>query len=553
MSNPGTVLLVGVSDPTTLAALAKAGHTTEVLPSRCSEQELKRVITRGVDAVILDSATPFPPSVLDATSHATNIKIVAVAGVSVANVDVDACTRRGWMVVNSPDGFTTAVAEFTMASILSMARHIPQAHASMAAGKWDRKDFMGKEMRGATLGVIGFGRIGRRVAQYAKAAGMRVLAADPFVTKGTAQERGVVLSSLEDLMASADVVTVHVAPTQKPILTAELFARAKKGQYFINTSSYGVVDEAALAEALNNGRIQSAVVDSFGTEVPASSPLRKCKRITITHGIASVTSEAQATVAAEAVTQVIDVLRGLPATHAVNLTSMRSELMGPVRPYMSIAERLGYLAAASCGTRGITTVLIDYSGTLASLDTAPLTTMVLKGLLSFNTTSVNYVNAQLISEQRGIKVRTTTSVAAVYTSLISVKVGAADSVAVDVGGTYIQGMGDRIVSYNGITIDLRPEGHMLFMESSDVPGVLGGICTFLGNHKVNIATLDLGRVSQGGKAISGYNIDRGLTNEEMQKLLLQGLPVHSVFAVHFPPLEGGTSALEDRLKPTSKL
>ncbi|MFA5893966.1 MAG: phosphoglycerate dehydrogenase [Candidatus Margulisiibacteriota bacterium] len=481
-----------------------------------SEDELIKIIP-DYDALIVRSETKVTPKIIIAGK---NLKIIARAGVGVDNVDLPTATKNGVIVVNSPEGNTVAAAEHTWAMLLSMARSIPQAHGKLKTGVWDKKSFKGVEVLNKTLGVVGLGKIGRRVASYALGMGMRVIASDPFVTADYAKSLGVELKSVDEVIKQADFITFHIPKTKETagMINAETIAKMKKGVRLVNVARGGIIDEKALYDALKSKQVAAAALDVFEKEPTESSPLFELDNIVVTPHLGASTVEAQVNVAVDVAEQIIEVLRGGAARSAVNIPSMKPELIAPVRPYLGIAEKLGALAAQIV-KGAITRVEVEYAGEIAERDTSPLTTIVLKGLLTpILDVKVNFVNAPLVAKERGIEiVESKTLESKDFASLITLKIKT-EQEARTVGGTIFAGVGDRLVMIDGFRVDAVPDGYLLVLQNIDRPGMIGKVGTFLGENNINIAAMDVGRQKVGEKAVMVLNIDNQLSDAVLAKL-----------------------------------
>ena len=473
--------------------------------SGLSEDELVKIIPE-YDALIVRSETKVTPKIIEAGK---NLKIMGRAGVGVDNIDLPTATKHGVIVVNSPEGNTVAAAEHTWAMLLAMARQIPQAHGKLKTGVWDKKSFKGIEVLNKTLGVVGLGKIGRRVASYALGMGMRVIASDPFVTPDYAKSLGVELKSFEEVIKDSDFITFHIPKTKETanLVNAETIAKMKKGVRLVNVARGGIVDEKALYDALKSGQVKAAALDVFEKEPCESSPLFELDNIVVTPHLGASTVEAQVNVAIDVAEQIVEVLRGGAARSAVNIPSMKPELIAPVKPFMGIAEKLGSIAAQIV-TGAVSKVEVEYSGEIAEKNVSPLTTTVLKGLLTpIMDVVVNFVNAPLIARERGIEIIESKSKEAKdFASLITVKIRSSKGDR-EVSGTVFEGIGDRLVSIDGFRVDAVPQGYMLIISNIDKPGMIGKVGTFLGQHNINIAAMDVGRIKVGEKAVMVLNVD----------------------------------------------
>lgn len=470
------------------------------------------------DALAVRSETKVTADVLEA---AKNLKIIGRAGVGVDNIDVPLATKKGILVVNSPAGNTYAAAELTMAMMLSLSRNIPQGHNSLRAGEWKRSKFVGNELYGKTLGIYGLGKIGMAVAKRAKSFDMTVIGFDPFVSKDYAQKFGVELVAFDELLSRSDYITLHVPATKetKGSIGAEQIAKMKPGARFINVARGGIVDEAAMCQAVEEGRIAGVAFDVYSSEPPAAdNPLLKLDKAITTPHLGASTHEAQINVSVDIAEQIVDVLNNKPARSAVNMPALSAEVLDAVAPYITLAERIGSMAT-QLAVGAIKSVEISYGGELSSMETGPVGRGVLKGLLQpVLVESVNLVNAPVIAESRGIRV--TESKCAViedYTSLLSVRL------KTDKGEKYIEGTlfgkkDIRILGIDGYSIDLVPEGCMLMTIHTDRPGVIGQVGTLLGEHGINIAGMHVGRESAGKHAIMVLNVDDPVPVEIMKEI-----------------------------------
>lgn len=499
-----------------LKLLKDAGIEAE-MKTGLPEDELVKIIPE-YDALIVRSGTKVTPKIIEAGKK---LKIIGRAGVGVDNVDLPTATKNGVIVVNSPEGNTVAAAEHSWAMLMSMTRQIPQACAKLKSGNWDKKSFKGVEVLNKTLGVVGLGKIGRRVVAYALGMGMRVIAFDPFVTEDYAKNLGVELRKLDEVISSADFITFHIPKNKETmnLINAKTIATMKKGVRLVNVARGGIINEDDLCEALKSGQVAAAALDVFAQEpLPADSPLLKLDNVIVTPHLGASTVEAQVNVVIDVAEQIIEVLKGGAARSAVNIPSMKPELITPVKPYMSIAEKLGGLAAQVV-QGAISKITVEYSGEVAESNVSPLTTTVLKGLLAPTLdVVVNFVNAPFIAKERGIEVIESKSKEAKdFASLISVKVKSAKGDR-EVGGTVFTGVGDRLVSIDGYRIDIEPEGYLLFLGNIDKPGMIGKVGTFLGKNNINIASMDVGRLTQGQKAVMVLNVDTLVSDKVLKEL-----------------------------------
>lgn len=495
--------------------LKSAGLSVDVITGQTEDQLV--AIIANYDAMIVRSETKVTPAIIDA---AANLKIIARAGVGVDNVNLDAATKKGIIVVNSPEGNTIAAAELSFAMMLAMARNIPQAVASLKSGKWDRGKFMGSELYDKVLGVVGLGKIGSHVASYAQSLGMRVIAYDPFVNEEYAKKLGVDVKDLDSVLKAADYITFHIPKNKETLklINKDKFAIMKDGVRLINCARGGIIDEADLLEALKSGKVKAAAIDVFEKEPAVGNPLIEHENVIATPHLGASTLEAQVNVAVDVVDQIIDVFKGESARAAVNIPSMRPDVLAPVKPFLKLAEKLGKFAAQIIDG-AIEEVEISYLGDLSTHNVAPLTVSVLKGLLEpALAEAVNLVNAGVIAKDRGIKIKEIKSAEAeAFSNLISVKViakGKSRLVAGCVQGSF----GERLVRIDDFRTDVVPSGYMIITSHTDKPGMIGSMGTLLGDNKVNIASMDVGRQSIGGKAVMVLNIDNAVSDELLKKM-----------------------------------
>ncbi|MEB3327958.1 MAG: phosphoglycerate dehydrogenase [Candidatus Sericytochromatia bacterium] len=515
---PVTQPRVLVSDPiepsglTALEGLAALEVRTDLTP-----EELVACIG-DYDALMVRSQTKVTAAVIEAGKK---LRIIGRAGVGVDNIDVPAATRRGVVVVNSPAGNTIAAAEHTLALLFALARHVAPADASTKRGEWKRSKYTGIELFGKTLGVVGLGKIGSHVANVARAAGMRVVAYDPFVTAERAAELGCGLASVEEVVAEADFLTLHVPKTPETthLLDAAMLERAKPGLRIVNCARGGIIDEGALVEAIRSGRIGGAALDVFAQEPLTNDALRELgDRVLLTPHLGASTEEAQLNVAIDVAEQIAEVLRGGEARSAVNIPNLRPELLAALRPAMGLAERLGALAAQLC-EGPVEAVEITYAGTLAEVEARPLSNAVLKGLLTpALAEGVNFVNAGLLARERGIQVAEVRMPdAGDYVELIRVRVRTAQRERIVAGTLLLQDL-PAVVQVDDYAFNLFLRGTLLFAPHQDVPGSVGKVGTLLGENALNIFGMQLGRRGVSGPALMVLNLDQPVPEEVLAKL-----------------------------------
>ena len=494
--------------------LLRTAHEVDARGSMTREELLAAV--PGADALVVRSATRVDAEVLEAGGH---LKVVGRAGIGLDNVDVAAATRLGIMVVNAPQSNVISAAEHTVALILAQARNIPQAHFALRDGHWERGRFQGTELYGKTLGILGLGRVGALVAQRCNAFGMRLLAYDPFVSRERAAHMGVELASLAEVLARADVITIHLPKTPETtglIGEAEL-AAMKRGARLVNTARGGIVDEAALAKAVGDGQLAGAALDTFAEEPTTASPLFELDSVVVTPHLGASTAEAQDKAGVTIAEQLLLALSGQFVPNAVNVQA------GPVpdalRPFLPLVEKLGQLYVALAGGPGGRTsamgggrLQIDYLGALVEQDTRVLTLAALKGMLGpVCHEPVTYVNAPLLAAERGIEVtESKTRHSRDWVNLIALS-GEGSRGSVGVAGTTVGPRDhERLVAINGIAVDMAPTSHMAFLFYEDRPGVIGRVGTLLGESGVNIASMQVGRRKQGGEALMALTVDAGI-------------------------------------------
>jgi D-3-phosphoglycerate dehydrogenase len=470
------------------------------------------------DALVVRSETKVTREVLEAGR-----KLVAVgrAGVGVDNIDLEAATERGVVVVNAPQGNTVAAAEHTIALLMALARHLPQADASMRQGLWARKEYVGTEIRGKVLGIIGLGKIGSEVARRAVGMEMRVLGNDPFVPEERARALGVELVEFDEILAESDFITVHppLTPQTQGMIDAGEIAQMKDGVRLINVARGGIIDEIALANAVRSGKVAGAAIDVFSTEPPGENPLLGDPRIIITPHLGASTAEAQERVALDVAEQLVDILSGRPARYAVNAPMIPPETLKVVGPYMAVAETLGSVATQLL-TGQLTSIEIDYYGDIAEHDVTPLRASVIRGLLRpISEENVNIVNASLVAQSRGWRIdERLQSSHDVFLNLLHVKVGTTEA-EVTVAGTVQHGQ-PHIVILNGLDVDLVPEpdAYLLVCDNEDRPGMIGRVGTLLGQIDINIRSMQVGRRERRSRALMLIAVDEAPSEDELQQI-----------------------------------
>lgn len=480
-------------------------------------EAIKKIIG-DYHAWVIRSGTKVTADVLEA---ARSLKVIGRAGIGVDNVDVEAASRKGIVVMNTPGGNNVTTAEHTISLMLALARHIPQAVASLKAGEWKRSKFVGIELCNKTLGIIGLGNVGRIVAERALGLRMKVLAHDPFVPSENAAKLGVEMVSLEEIYEKSDFITVHVPLTgeTRGLINRDAIARMKKGVRIINCARGGIVDEKDLAEALRAGKVAGAALDVFVEEPPPPDhPLIKMDQVVTTPHLGASTDEAQLNVAIAVAEQIVDFLTRGIIRYAVNVPAVSAELLSALKSYLTLGEKLGSLQVQMFA-RLPREIYIEYSGVVTQYDVAPLTLAVLKGLLTpAMESSVNYVNAPVVARERGIKVvESKSSRATDFASSITVRAKSPDK-EIEVEGAIFGNNNPRIVKINNFYLEAVPEGHIIILHNRDVPGVVGTIGTLLGEKGINIAGLELGREKVGGMAIALVHVDEAVPKETLDAL-----------------------------------
>jgi D-3-phosphoglycerate dehydrogenase len=482
------------------------------------------------DGLAVRSATKVTAKVLDA---AANLKVIGRAGIGVDNIDVAAATASGVVVVNTPVGNAITTAEHAIAMIMALAREIPQANASTHAGKWEKSRFMGVELMGKTLGIIGCGNIGSITADRAHGLRMRVIAYDPYLSQERAESLSVERVELDELFRRSDFISLHTPLTDatRGIINAASLARMKKGVRIVNCARGGLVVEEDLKEALDSGHVAGAALDVFSEEPAETNILFGMEQVVATPHLGAATTEAQEKVAVQVAEQMADYLVHGAVINALNMPSMSAEEAPRLKPYMALAEQLGSFAGQVTET-AIRAVTLEYEGQVAELNTTPLTSVALMGLLSPLLDTVNMVNAPVIARERGIAVtEVRRDVAGDYQTLVRLSV-TSETQTRALAGTLFAGTRPRIVEVKGISMDAELSPHMLYITNQDKPGFIGALGTTLGDAGINIATFHLGRMAAGGDAISLIEVDEDVPTPVIDQVL--GLPhVVQVKALRF--------------------
>jgi D-3-phosphoglycerate dehydrogenase len=499
------ILVCDDLDSAGVEILLAGGFQVEQRPE-VSAEELAAIISE-YDALIVRSRTRVTSDLL---KRASKLRVIGRAGAGVDNIDVAAATRRGIVVMNAASGNTITTAEHTIAMLMALARNIPQANWSTKSGRWEKGRFVGVELMGKVLGVIGVGRIGSAVAARAKGLGMQVIGHDPYFTREAARDLGLEMVSLDELLSRSDFITLHVPLTEetKHMINSSTIEKMKPGVRIINCARGGIVDERALASSIRSGKVAGAAIDVFEREpVEPDNPLLGLDSVIVTPHLGASTQEAQLSVATMIAEQVRDYLSSGVVRGAVNLPAVSAEQMATIGPYIALGEKIGRFQGLVFG-HDLQQVNIEYSGEVVELDVRPVTRAVLAGLLGPVIERINMVNAAIVAEERGIKVMESRSRSPRnFASLIEVR-AVTSSGASEVSGALFGRIHPRIVRVNEFELEAIPEGYMLIVFNRDVPGVLGRIATFIGNHNVNIARLYLGRKNIGEQALALIQIDQ---------------------------------------------
>ncbi|PZO70199.1 MAG: phosphoglycerate dehydrogenase [Pelagerythrobacter marensis] len=500
------VLISDKMDPNAAAIFRERGCEVDEITGETAEQLIARI--GEYDGLAIRSSTKVTRAVLDA---ATNLKVVGRAGIGVDNVDIPAASAKGVVVMNTPFGNSITTAEHAIALIFALARQIPEANARTQAGAWPKNDFMGVEVTGKTLGLIGAGNIGSIVAARALGLKMKVAAYDPFLTAERAVELGVEKVELDDLLARADFISLHTPLTEQTrnILSRENLAKTKPGVRIVNCARGGLIDEAALKEGLESGHIAGAALDVFAEEPAKDSPLFGAPNFICTPHLGASTTEAQVNVALQVAEQMADYLVTGGVTNALNMPSLSAEEAPKLKPYMALAEKLGSLVG-QLAHGNLARISIEREGAAAQLSGKPITAAVLAGLMRQYSDTVNMVNAPFLAKERGLDVREVRhDREGVYQTLLRVTVGTEQGER-SVAGTLFGKDQPRLVEIFGIGIEADLAGHMLYIVNDDAPGFIGRIGTLLGEAGINIGTFHLGRREAGGEAILLLSVDQPL-------------------------------------------
>jgi len=480
-------------------------------------EALKEII-KDYDALIVRSATKVTKDIIDA---AVSLKVIGRAGVGLDNVDLEAATQKGIIVMNTPAGNTISTAEHTVSMILALSRNIPQANASTKKGEWKRSKFMGVELYGKVLGIVGLGRIGTEVAKRALSFGMKVLAYDPFLSREVAEGLGIEVAELKDLLVSSDYITVHTPLTDETrhMISTKEFGLMKNGVRIINCARGGIIDEAALVNAVKEGKISGAAMDVFEKEpLSPESELLNLDNVITTPHLGASTEEAQVNVAIEVAEIVRDALLGKGIRNAANYPCIEAEVCKFLEPYINLTEKLGVFSSQLVEGR-FQELNISYSGEIIQYDLSPLTMSLVKGILSpILKETVNFINAIALAKERGIKIKEAkTSKEEEFVNLIQLEIKT-DKETKRINGTLSANKQPRIVKIDDYYAEISPTGEMIVIQNRDRPGIIGNLGSLMGKHKINIAAMTFGREKPGGKAITVLNVDSPVSADVLDKI-----------------------------------
>ena len=520
------VLVADTIHPAAVEMLKEKASVIDAV-NASSEELIKRIT--DADAVLVRSKPKLTKEILE---HAKRLKVIGRAGIGVDNIDMDFATKRGIIVVNAPESSTTTVAEHTFGLILSIARKIPQADANVKSGRWDKKRFMGAEIRGKTLGVLGIGRIGSRVAEMGKAFGMEVISYDPYISIESVQKKGIRLVKLGELLKTSDFITLHLPKTEK---TAGLIGKKelesmKPTAYLINCARGGIVNEKALFEALKKNTIAGAAMDVFEKEPPEGSPLLGLENFIGTPHLGASTEEAQEMASITTAKDVIAVLENQSPKNAVNMPVIAPEIMEKLSPFLKLCEGMGRFAIQLVEGR-VEEIGIVYCGKLRGMkELGLLTNTVLKSVLSpilLNT--INVINSAIVARDRGIKVaQGEREDSEEFSSMILLTIKT-DSESIELKGVLFGDIQPRIIGIDGYPVDIAPAGNILLIRHEDRPGIIGNIATTLGHHNINIGSMHVGRKRVGEAQIMAVNIDQDINEETLTSVGL----INGVLRVRF--------------------
>jgi len=494
----------------------KTGADVDVITNLTPEELINKI--KDYDALVIRSGTKVTADVINA---AEKLKVIGRAGVGIDNVDVEAATKKGIIVLNTPGGNTISAAEHTIAMMLALARNIPQANAALHKGEWNRKKYTGVEFYNKTLGVVGLGRVGAEVASRMKSFGMQIIAYDPFVTEEKAKQMGLTLASLEDVLKAGDFITVHTPLTSETrnLIDEDEFKIMKSGVRIVNCARGGIINEAALAKAVEEGKVAGAAVDVFTKEPPTGNPLVGPEKIIVTPHLGASTTEAQVNVAVAVADQILNIAKGGLPTNAINMPAISPETLAVMKPFMTLAEKMGSLAGQLVGS-GFESLDLTYSGSLAEKDIRPVTISAISGLLGclMGKGSVNFVNAQRILKEMGVKlVEGKTESANGYSNAITLLLTKKGETTI-IKGTVSGNQETRIIQLNQYHTYIPTEGDLVLSVIEDRPNIIGPCCVVLGEGKINIGSMHVGRIAEGQPQLMVLSVDQMASDAIMKKL-----------------------------------
>ncbi|MGE6258214.1 phosphoglycerate dehydrogenase [Heyndrickxia sporothermodurans] len=481
-----------------------------------TEQELLKII-ENYDALVVRSQTIVTKKLIE---HATRLQIIARAGVGVDNIDIEAATRKGIIVINAPGANTIAATEHTLAMLLSLARKIPHAHQSTSNGEWKRGAFKGVELYEKTLGIVGMGKIGTEVAKRAKSFQMKILGFDPYLTEERAKKLGITKASLEEIASESDFITFHTPLTNETrgLVNEEYINKMKKGVRLVNCARGGIINEAALLQGIQNGVIAGAALDVFEQEPPTNLELLQHPNIIATPHLGASTEEAQEKVAIEVSEEIISIFESNSIRHAINMPQITGEAHQKMKPFLQLGEQVAALAI-QLFKQAPEKIEISYAGELLEEDTSLLTRTMIKGILSYHLSdTVNIINAMHLLKEHGLTYNVQRNAANKgFSNYMELNLSAGDHL-VKIGATVLNGYGERIVKINNYQVDVKPEQHLLYIKHNDIPGMIGLVGSILGNYQINIGTMQVGRATIGGEAIMVLTLDKKAEKEVVQTL-----------------------------------
>ncbi|MEO5935657.1 MAG: phosphoglycerate dehydrogenase [Terriglobales bacterium] len=516
------IVIAEKTSPAAIELFREEAGWTIVTADQVSGVDALAAQLADADALIVRSAVDVNAALL---AHAKQLRVIGRAGVGVDNIELDAATRKGIVVMNTPGANAVAVAEHTFALMLSLARHLSRADTTTRAGKWEKKSLQGTELRGKTLGIVGLGRIGLEVASRARAFGMTIVAHDPFVTQAAVRDREITLTTLDEVYAAADYISLHLGltPQTHGMINEASIAKMKKGVRIVNCARGELIDDAALAAALKSGKVGGVAVDVFSQEPPKESALLASENVVATPHIAGSTNEAQEAVGIQIAQQVKEYLKRGVIQNAVNVPSVTDEEFATIAPFIALAEKLGsFLAQVGARDTNLEEIALRYSGRIAEGKTDLIRNAAIKGVLNqFAPDSANLVNAAGVAKDRGIRVEeskktdTAGGAASVLTITLKTTGGTQES-----KGTVLRGDSSRLLMLNGIDIEAPLHRNLIYIRNQDVPGVIGQVGTILGGHGVNIASFSLGRKEEheGSDAVAVVAVDHEVPVKALEDL-----------------------------------